>query len=230
MPEEQNSAEKDLLKLIENPQNADIQKKAFEAEAAKTAQAAQAAAPAPAAAKSAKNATPKAKFSFSLKHLKQRKNILRGLGLLTVCGFFYLIFSIFNEYGKLQKAKNLDKFTYIVNGREQKISQPEATAKDAEPKVAAPAADTPFRNIFKPAAQKNVETKQDTAQNSLQDYKLVGISIDPGQEESYAMIENVKTKTTFFLKKGESLEGMELVSIREDKLLVKTQGQIVELR
>ncbi len=62
----------------------------------------------------------------------------------------------------------------------------------------------------------------------VQDLKLVGISWSDVPD---ALIEDMVTHTTFFLKKGQSIEGGILVKdIYKDKVIVESHGRQVELQ
>ena len=126
------------------------------------------------------------------------------------------------ESKKLKTARNFDNF--VVADKKIIIKEGEiAKVEEAENQ-------SPLRNIFRPKQKKVEEAKPDPVKKVSDDYKLVGISIDPDPVNSSAMIESVKTNITFFLHKGEKLDGMELVDILEDKLILRVQGQTVELR
>lgn len=217
---EQPSAEKDLLKIIENPKDIDAHKRKD----------ADISAPAKIIRSDPEPKSVSKKFSvFDVKNLLlNRKNIIRLLAVITAGVFVFFIFTTVQEYNNLKKAKNLDAFTLIVNGQEQKTSRAEASSGGFLNSIEDTGAS--LRNIFRPGASKTEESKKESAASPLADFKLVGISVASSPSDSYAMIENTRTKITFFLKKGEKLEGMELLEIFEDKLSLKAQGEIVELR
>jgi len=215
MTEEQNSAEKELLRLIENPAEVALPK------------------PAPAKGTPAIKVKRKPKPGldlrelFSSKNLKDRKTILILLFGATTFIFLIFITTIISEFQKSSNPKNFEKFTYIVEGQEvdSKDAKAETPAEEEKKSI--------LRNIFKPFVKKKEEplTEVQTVQAGLKEYKLVGISLDAvGGANSYAMIENTKTNITLFLKKGDSLDGMQLKDIFEDRLVFVNKGQTIELR
>lgn len=233
MTDDQRSAEKDLLKLIENPGEAEAQKKALDESR-----------PAPAAA-GKKKARGFSLFSFAKKGpaevshapsrglaeiLLDRRTAIRALALLTVIIFGYFIATAFTEYSKLQKTKNFEKFNYIFEGKEQNAPKTVLTLPSDTPAVEEK--EPAIRNIFKPWAQRQEEgdVPGGNSGSAIKDFKLVGISLTEDVKDSYAMVENSKTGITFFLKKGEKLAGMELLDITENKLIFKEGGKSVELR
>ena len=215
MPEEtpSSSAEKDLLKLIENPQEIETRKKASPVERPATTR------PAPGGKARGKSAHK----PFDLKaFLTDRKNIIKILFVIAVVVFVNLIVNIYVESRKLDRARNFNNF--VVADKKIVIKEGEiAKIEEEQPEGG-------FRNIFRPKQKKVEEAKVDPSTQVLQNYKLVGISIDPDPSGSSAMIENVKTNVTFFLHKGETLDGMELVDILDEKLILRVQGQTVEMR
>lgn len=219
MAEPQQSAEKDLLKIIENPKDIDSQKKPAVSESS-----AAAAAPLSAGAKSKKSAS-----SVNVRSLLlDRRNIIRGLVAITVGAFIFFIVSTIQEYSKLKKARNFDSFTYIVNGQEQKatVNSGPLTSMAANEEESGRG----LRNIFRPGAKAPDEQKKESVPSPSQDLKLVGIAVEKNPDDSYAMVENERTKITFFLKKGESIEGMKVTEITEDRIVLDAQGQKIELR
>ena len=228
MTDKQPSAEKDLLKLIENPGEADLKKLEL-------------AVGSPLVAEPGKKMS---FFSFSKKDKKAnakkspglkvilfgRKQILRVLFAVTLCVFAYFIMTVAREYSKLKDTKKLVNFTYISEGKEARVTgQPAADFKTAADN-AIEAETAGIRNIFKPDSAKKEEAKKDEATIVLNDYRLVGISFSPDPKETYAMVKNAKSNITFFLKKGEKLDGMELVNIFDNKVTLKVGGKEVELR
>ena len=210
------SAEKDLLKLIENPGAAQSQPVSGAPAAA--------AAKAPAKAASAK---PHLKIPSLKNILSDSKLMIKALFSVAAVIFVYFIFNVFHEFSFLEKAKNVKNFEHAKTAESRvKSAQVPGLAESEEA-----GDDFSLRNVFKPFAKKKPEeTQKDETTSKLQDLKLVGISIEPNPADSYAMIENTKTSVTFFVKKGETFLGMELFQIAEDKLLFKSGGQIVELR
>lgn len=230
MATEQHSAEKDLLRLIENP---------GEIESKKTGQAG--------GGQAAKASSKKmslldfskrfkgngAKKSFDLKAVfKGRKVVLQILFLATLGVFGYFVVTVVREYTKVKDTKNLakfTKFTYIAEGKVANNAQIPGQDLGSAENAPEPNTDN-LRNIFQRGAVKKDEPKKDDVSVILSDYRLAGISIAPDSKETYAMVKNVKTNITFFLKQGEQLDGMQLLNIFDNKLVLKVRGKDVELR
>ena len=134
--------------------------------------------------------------------------------------------TVAREYTKAKNTKSLAKFIYITEGKETREAEPAPDAKQEAPENELSA----LRNIFKPDSMKKEEEKKDESTVSLADYRLVGISQAADPKEIYTMVKNVKTNITFFLKKGEKLDGMELMNIYDNKVVFKAKGREVELR
>jgi len=87
------------------------------------------------------------------------------------------------------------------------------------------------RDIFTMGTKKMPDTRRGPSQKILeatQNLKLVGISwsYDPD-----VMIEDTKTQRTYFLKKGQVMEGgLKLESVFKDKVILTYEGEEVELR
>lgn len=60
----------------------------------------------------------------------------------------------------------------------------------------------------------------------LQGFKLVGISVS---DHSLAMIEEVSTGRTYFLRKGQELKGMKIQEVDREKVTVTYEGQEADL-
>ena len=226
MTEGQYSAEKDLLKLIENPGEAESQKS--KALGLGSGGVLKKLSPFSFLQKREKSASSPHSKKGLQETLFDRKFILKFLFVVTLCITAYFVFTIFREYRHSKNTKNLVKFTYVSEGKE--ASKPTETAVSVlkEPDAPAGTQEGPHRNIFKPGPAKKEEERKDPVTVALGDYRLVGLSLD--QNETYAMVKNVKTNITFFLKKGEVLNGMEIVDILENKLVLNVQGKQVEFR
>ncbi len=89
-----------------------------------------------------------------------------------------------------------------------------------EAQVAAEAAETGAGSAAAPAAG------QGTVAEALQGVKLVGIS---WSEQPLAMIEDVSTGRTFFVRKGQEFNGVKVQEITQEKVNVTFEGQEGEL-
>ncbi len=225
MSQLQHSAEKDLLRLIENPGEAEQKK--TELAAAQDEKTVKKIALF-SFARRKRNSGAKKKFSLAAA-LTDRKLILRILFVVTVCLFIYLIVTVAGEYSKSKNTKNMTKFSFHSEGKEIKMIDG-ASVVSGEAEHPAGKESFNIRNIFKQDSGKKEEEKKDDVAAALADYRLVGISQSADPSEMYAMIKNAKTNITFFLKKGEKLEGMELVNIAENKVMLRVKGKEVELR
>ena len=218
MTEGKYSAEKDLLKLIENPGEIESQKaKAFGGKK-----------PGFSLFKPASKTGSRPPFNLR-SALTDRRLVLRLLFLATFCVFVYFVVTVAHEYSRMKNAKNLVKFTYISQGKEAHTETVPAVSPKPEGENAAEP-DSGVRNIFKPPSAKKEEEKKDEVTVALSDYRLVGISIERDPKDTYVMVKNVKTNITFFLKKNEWLNGMEILNILDNKVVLKVKGKEVELR
>ncbi len=91
--------------------------------------------------------------------------------------------------------------------------------------------------FFPPGSKTAAQSVPDTAsaapatpsapiQEIMQSIKLVGISFG---DEPLAMIEDVQTGRTYFLKRGQELKGIKVQSISKEKVVVTHDGQEAEL-
>ncbi len=217
MAEESRSAEKDLLKIIENPQSAAAQPaKAQGADADAKGRGGK-------AGKSRKG--PKVPPVDLKTLLFNRHSVIKILFSVSLIVLLYLIYSIISEAKKLKVARNFG--TFIAG--EQTAPDAKKTGLAASVDFSA-LTDGPLRNIFRPKKVVVDVPKADQATDALKNYKLVGLSLEPDQKDSQAMVENTTSSVTFFVKRGEVLDGMEIVDILEDRLILKVNGQRTELR
>ena len=225
MTDKQPSAEKDLLRLIENPGEVEIQKAALPDGQSATKAAAQKKSFFKLFQKKNPKNTPGAKAAPL-----DRKMILRILFAATLCVFVFFVVTVVREYSRMKDTKKMIKFTYISDGKEAPLAG--SKSQDSKPTLneAVESDIASVRNIFKQGSAKKEEEKRDDTTVVLSDYRLVGISIEPDAAQSYAMVKNVKTNITFFLKKGEQLDGMVIESILDNKLFLNVKGKQVELR
>ena len=85
------------------------------------------------------------------------------------------------------------------------------------------------RNIFSPIALKEtekIEVKKKQLQEMVKGLSLVGISWG---KESVAMIEDIKAKKTYFLKKGMSINKFKIEDILKDRVILSFEAEKVEL-
>lgn len=91
------------------------------------------------------------------------------------------------------------------------------------------------RDLFKPVKKseeaRSVGLDKTSVKGAeiLKNLKLVGISPAADPKDSEAMVEDATSKITYFLKKDETILGMKVVSIEEDKIIFNYQGTDVEL-
>ena len=82
------------------------------------------------------------------------------------------------------------------------------------------------RNIFKPYVPKSVS--KPAAQGLVQElskYRLVGIAWLDMPETACIMIEDIQKKETFFLRKGEQLEGVTVKTIYTDRAVFSHENE-----
>lgn len=86
------------------------------------------------------------------------------------------------------------------------------------------------RNIFSPISLKETEepvVDKKQLQELAQDLSLVGISWD--NEKPLAMIEDKKANKTYFLREGETISKFKIDKILKDKVILRYEGQMIEL-
>jgi len=83
-----------------------------------------------------------------------------------------------------------------------------------------------FKGIALPQEKKNKKTLSQTASELLANYSLKGIL---SEDSPQAIIEDKKTKQTFFLNKGDSLGEFLIEEINEGKITLDLEGQKVEM-
>lgn len=226
MAEGAKSAEKELLKLIEHPEELELQKSQFfgrqELGGGKLLRKLSLGNLFAKATFNKKGTSKQKTFSLTPKLINQF--LFTGTGLL----FIYFVITFFSEASKFGKSEDL---IYTAGGKEQKMTMGgDDKRKNLLEKIGGKIV---FRNLFAPFSKK--EEEETTAGEGLsilklKDYKLVGISIEENPDNSYAMIENTKTGITFFLKKGEELDGVKVLEIFEEKVVLAFQGETLELR
>jgi len=84
------------------------------------------------------------------------------------------------------------------------------------------------RNIFSPIVLKQAEkpeVKKKRLQEMVKDLSLVGISWD---KEPVAMIEDKKEKTTYFLKKGQTINKLKIEDILKDRVILSFEEEKIE--
>ena len=226
MAPEQASAEKELLKIIENP-GAVSKKPGVSGKAGLTVKKG-------AAGKKKEAGVSKA---LDLKALiKDRKFYIKVLGIVLFWVFIFFVVTFIREYLKLQNMKKIGQIATSAQKQEKEaehlVGENNPTGADLSPQAKVSSPDEVDRNIFRPGPSKKKEEpeKVDPVKAAFQDFKLVGTSLSVKSSESYAMVENIKSKTTQFLKEGDALSGAKLIRITEDKAVFQIGGRQVELR
>jgi len=84
------------------------------------------------------------------------------------------------------------------------------------------------KEIPKPQVKEQEAPVSAQASDATKDYSLVGIAWSSDPE---AMVEHVKTSKTYFVKRGQNLEnGVKVVTIFKDKVILSLSGKEFELR
>jgi hypothetical protein len=88
------------------------------------------------------------------------------------------------------------------------------------------------RDIFKMGAAARPENLIETGPSSkaveaTQNYKLVGIS---WSDDPDAMVEDIKTGKTFFVKRGQSIGDVKVENITKEKIVLRYAQELIELR
>ncbi len=83
------------------------------------------------------------------------------------------------------------------------------------------------RNIFKPydISLGKASSGQPSLSRRLSKYKLVGVAWLDLPESASIMIEDTRTKTTYFLKTGEQLEGVTVKTIYTDRVVFSYENE-----
>ena len=90
------------------------------------------------------------------------------------------------------------------------------------------------RDVFNPVKLDNnapvAPDKAAEAEEILKQLKLVGVSVSNDPLDSYAMIEDSKSKITYFLKNSDTIQGLKVIRIEDDTVVFDYQGREVTLR
>ncbi len=236
--EKKETAEKKLLKIIENPPNA----------SAGTSRGASST-PAPEAAELAaavKNAgiphialpsflTPLSdllhgKLPFAagsaLAFGIKEANYILGASVLAVLAF--VIFNTTMGTKTLEKKIVVSVDTTAVNSVNHFFPQPKDVSQYLQTITK--------RNIFKPfekkAEDENIDVDPETRQISAltKNLKLVGISWLDSPESATALIEDTQSGMTYFLKMGEQVNNVTVKSIYADRIILTYQGEDLTIK
>ena len=170
----------------------------------------------------------KPKFNlFPASHLNNIAVLKRVNGaLFFLCGVFSLL-----SFGYIKSIQNRffgeeDMSAYSVNNddlsvREEKTAEarPFSYYEDIIKK----------RGLFKgitPPEKKNKKTLTQTASELLSGYSLKGIL---SEDAPQAIIEDKRTKQTYFLNQGDSLGKFLIEEIKEGKITLDLEGQKIEM-
>jgi len=225
MAEEKGSAEKDLLKIIENPGDPSSKGKG---ESAKKPQRGSAkkkfALPAGDSFASIITKGKDAVKSFEFKKLLQFK----FLNLFLFGAAFFLFISLFVTV--MMESSSLRRANQFTENAVEQIKQVEMPPEEPEEEEIAEV--PPSRSLFKlgPVALPEEEQEQIALSQVLENFKLVGIALEPDSDDSYAMVENTSSNVTYFLKRGERLSNMKVVEITDNTVVFDIGGKIAELR
>jgi len=229
MPKDQQSAEKDLLKIIEGGEEKD-----------KSAQSLKSLKAASLSSLSSVNRTAesgkRSPFNFDYKALLSNSTNINGvLAGALACVIVYFAINLLVEFSRLKNVemaidvREVPEDTQRADVGEGVIEEGEMLADSDLSELEV---EGMMRNIFRPGpAKPEVQTEEDVLYGTrVSHLKLVGISIETNPEDSYAMVENTKSKITFFLKKGETLDGLFVKEVLEEKVVFESGGTEVELR
>jgi len=150
-----------------------------------------------------------------------------------ILGFFlfilsaYFISSLFISLAKFNKIPELEiKYNGILKPSAQKEAELTKVVSYYLEKVRA-------RDIFKMGEKKTGTTAEKAPSGRIvelaQNLKLVGIS---WSNDPDVMLEDTKAQRTYFLKKGQMLENLnlKLEAVFKDKIILSCEGQEIELR
>lgn len=165
--------------------------------------------------------------------LSKNSEVIRKIGLalkiLLVFGVVYTVYSVWDMAVGVQKASNL-----IL--APDKTSAPAAEPVFSLPNIAYYLERVKGRNVFSsPQQLKKQEVPEvkpevgpEVQQAVQKDWSLVGIAWSDDPE---AMIEDQKTGRTLFVRRGQTAQnGVQVVAIFKDKVILNCDGREIELR
>lgn len=148
----------------------------------------------------------------------------RGLMGLMVVTIAYLVITVVQGFAGMNEPQNyLKQATQSVNSTMISPSNddraPEYNVKNT----------SSSRDLFQKVSNKQPVVAQNQTVDSSQFYKLTGISQGASLNESTVMVEDLRSKITYMLQYGKSVDGMELENINNGKATVKIGGVSIEL-
>lgn len=152
---------------------------------------------------------------------------------LAVCIFILVFYFINNLYAGLIKLKNIPDFEAQAQTQKESLVFQKASSLKA---LSFYLGEVRARDIFKMGAIKVPETdesKKKAASSRLleavSNLKLVGIS---WSNDPDVMIEDTKVQRTYFLKKGQIIDSvnLKLEAVFKDKVILSSDGEEVELK
>lgn len=148
----------------------------------------------------------------------------RGLMVLMVVAVVYLIVTVMQGFAGLGQAQEyLNQMTQSVN---MSASSPQSVGRVPQYNVSNSSSN---RDLFQKVSHKQPVVKQAQSVDASQFYKLTGIAEGATLEETTVMVEDVRSKITYMLQYGKSVDGMELENINNGKATVKIGGVSIEL-
>jgi len=161
----------------------------------------------------------------AVKKIKINLNLELANKILTVLCVLLVVYSIFDF---IFNSKDVEKF-YNKAAALKFIKQEEKDIVTLRPFLYYLTL-VQRRNIFSPVELVNAVDQSKERKKALQDLiadlKMVGISWG---EEPQAMIESKKTNQTYFLKKGETINGLKIEEILTNKVILSYEGEKGEL-
>lgn len=137
-------------------------------------------------------------------------------------------------------SSNLERPTFGRLHKSEGASRPPRPAISGPQNAKLEAQPAPFstyaevigkRELFKPPKSETVKEKPtaqktESASDKLKYLSLIGII---GGERPQAVIEDKKDKKTYFLNKGQTVSGMKVEDILEDRIILEFDGEKIEL-
>jgi type II secretory pathway component PulC len=143
--------------------------------------------------------------------------------LIFLLSSLWLIFSFFQPFRFLNKAKLPKATKEVVADKKQSSTQPKEQAKSYSFYLEG----VKGRKIFSSASAEDAQKSIGTASADLiKDINLVGII---SGEVPQAVIEDKKAQKTYYLKKGQYIGELQLEDILEGKIILNYNGQSYEL-
>ncbi|MDD5439899.1 MAG: hypothetical protein PHS37_06915 [Candidatus Omnitrophica bacterium] len=142
---------------------------------------------------------------------------------------------VFLGYEIFIKPKEFKMLPQIITAK--KVQETAETSKEEPRDIGFYLNKLGLRDVFKAkpkeepkAAKAEIVKPPPIIEGAIKDLKLVGLSPSADRSMNYAMIENTKTQATFFLKEGDTVSGLRVESVGDDKVILSDGTETRELK